>query len=225
MRMDESNTPKFNWKSQLKAIPPLSLRTDLTGLTFSGGPLYSCVWRALEDRSILWWQAVAPLNSQEFFAGWAVCRDLRFPWRQHHPNLSIPGCVSRGGDLRKGPFPSYPQSQMFPAVPSGEPSYRSLLLVNKGPMLLTFSQAPNSSSDITLRPSSGLVAPGAHQVFLISTYPKGTSWKQHIFYLQFNFYPQYLKVGSRDGEAGSLGLNIFRVPTKVVCGCGWGTFL
>lgn len=114
---------------------------------------------------------------------------------------------------------------MFPAVSSGEPSYRSLLLVNKGPMLLTFSLAPNSSSDLTLRPSSGLVAPGAHQVFLISTYPKGTSWKQHIFYLQFNFYPQYLKVGSRDGEAGSLGLNIFRVPTKVVCGCGWGTFL
>lgn len=89
---------------------------------------------------------------------------------------------------------------MFPAVSSGEPSYRSLLLVNKGPMLLTFSLAPNSSSDITLRPPSGLVAPEAHQVFLISTCPKGTSWKQHIFYLQFNFYPQYLKVGGGGGE-------------------------
>lgn len=123
---------------------------------------------------------------------------------------------------------------MFPAVSAGEPSYRSLLLVNKGPMLLTFSLTPNSSSDITLRPSSGLVAPGAHQVFLISTYPKGTSWKQHIFYLQFNFYPQYLKVGGGDREARSLGHNLglvffkitfFRVPAKVAGGWGWGTFL
>lgn len=34
MRMDESNSPKFNWKSQLKAIPPLTLKTGLSGLTF-----------------------------------------------------------------------------------------------------------------------------------------------------------------------------------------------
>lgn len=32
--MDESNSPKFNWKSQLKAIPPLTLKTGLSGLTF-----------------------------------------------------------------------------------------------------------------------------------------------------------------------------------------------
>ncbi|XP_049985575.1 cilia- and flagella-associated protein 65 isoform X1 [Alexandromys fortis] len=113
--------------------------------------------------------------------------------------------------------------KMFPAVSSGEPSYRSLLLVNEGPMLLTFSQAPNSSSDITLRPSSGLVAPGAHQVFLISTYPKGTSWKQHIFYLQFNFYPQYLKEVSMQSREEPLQLKldthkcIFFKPTWVGC--------
>lgn len=71
-------------------------------------------------------------------------------------------------------------------------------------MLLTFSLAPNSSPDMTLKPSSGLIAPGAHQVLLISTYPKGTSWKQHIFYLKFNFYSQYLKVGGRDRGTGSL---------------------
>ncbi|XP_035294734.1 cilia- and flagella-associated protein 65 isoform X2 [Cricetulus griseus] len=113
--------------------------------------------------------------------------------------------------------------KMFPAVSAGEPSYRSLLLVNKGPMLLTFSLTPNSSSDITLRPSSGLVAPGAHQVFLISTYPKGTSWKQHIFYLQFNFYPQYLKEVSMQSREEPLQLkldtckSIFFKPTWVGC--------
>ncbi|XP_071475534.1 cilia- and flagella-associated protein 65 [Marmota flaviventris] len=113
--------------------------------------------------------------------------------------------------------------KLFPAVSSGEPSYRSLLLVNKGSLLLIFSLAPKSSSDITLRPASGLVAPGAHQIFLISTYPKGTSWKQHIFYLQFNFYPQYLKEVSMQSREEPLQLkldtyrSVFFKPTWVGC--------
>ncbi|XP_051010503.1 cilia- and flagella-associated protein 65 [Acomys russatus] len=113
--------------------------------------------------------------------------------------------------------------KMFPAVSSGKPTYGSLLLVNKGSMLLIFSLAPNSSSDITLKPSCGLVAPGAHQVLLISTYPKGTSWKQHIFYLQFNFYPQYLKELSIQSREEPLQLkldtfkSIFFKPTCVGC--------
>lgn len=104
------------------------------------------------------------------------------------------GCI----DLSMGPSSLAPQ--LFPAVSPGEPSYRSLLLINKGSMLLTFNLAPQSSPDISLRPSSGLVAPGAHQIFLICTYPKGNSWRQHVFYLQFNLCPQYLQVGGRDGD-------------------------
>ncbi|XP_060224626.1 cilia- and flagella-associated protein 65 [Meriones unguiculatus] len=111
----------------------------------------------------------------------------------------------------------------FPAVSSGKPTYRSLLLVNKGSMMLTFSLAPNSSLDISLRPASGLIAPGAHQVFLINTYPKGTSWKQHVFYLQFNFYPQYVKEVSMQSREEPLQLkldtykSIFFKPTWVGC--------
>ena len=116
-------------------------------------------------------------------------------------HTDFPECVcGEGGwaghvDLSMRPSSLAPQ--LFPAVSPSEPSYRSLLLINKGSMLLTFNLAPRSSSDVSLRPSSGLVPPGAHQIFLISTYPKGTSWKQHVFYLQFNFCPQYLKVGGR----------------------------
>lgn len=105
-------------------------------------------------------------------------------------------------DLSLGPPSLAPQ--LFPAVSPGEPSYRSLLLTNKGSLLLTFNLAPNSSSDVSLLPTSGLVAPGAHQIFLICTYPKGNSWKQHTFYLQFNFCPQYLKVGA-GAEGWGLG--------------------
>lgn len=96
--------------------------------------------------------------------------------------------------------PSSLTPQLFPAVSPSEPSYRSLLLINKGSMLLTYSLAPKSSLDISLRPRSGLLGPGAHKILLTYTYPKGNSWKQHIFYLQFNSCPQYLKVGggSRD---------------------------
>ncbi|XP_006496055.1 cilia- and flagella-associated protein 65 isoform X4 [Mus musculus] len=121
------------------------------------------------------------------------------------------------------PHYSLDSPQTFPAVSPGKPSYRSLFLVNKGSMLMTFSLAPNSSSDITLRPSSGLIGPGAHQVFLISTYPKGTSWRQHIFYLNFNFYPQYLKEVSMQSREEPLDLkldthkSIYFKPTWVGC--------
>lgn len=115
-------------------------------------------------------------------------------------HVDLPECVSGVGghaDLSMGPSSLAPQ--LFPAVSPREPSYCSLLLTNKGSMLLLFHLAPRSSSDISLRPSSGLVAPGAHQIFLICTYPRGHSWKQHTFYLQFNFCLQYLKVGGRGG--------------------------
>lgn len=103
--------------------------------------------------------------------------------------------VGRPVDLSLRPSSLAPQ--LFPAVSPSEASYRSLLLTNKGSLMLTFNLAPKSSPDITLRPSSGLLAPGAHQIFLICTYPKGNAWKQHVFYFQFNFCPQYLKVGGR----------------------------
>lgn len=98
--------------------------------------------------------------------------------------------------------PSSLATQLFPAVSPSEASYRSLLLTNKGSLMLTFNLALKSSPDISLRPSSGLLAPGAHQIFLICTYPKGNAWKQHIFYFQFNFCPQYLKVGVKSRGLG-----------------------
>ncbi|KAM8900796.1 cilia- and flagella-associated protein 65 isoform 3-T7 [Lycaon pictus] len=113
--------------------------------------------------------------------------------------------------------------KLFPAVSSNEPSYRSLLLINKGSMMLTFNLAPQSSSDISLRPSSGLVAPKAHQILFVCTYPKGNSWKQHIFYLQFNFCPQYLKEVIMQSREEPLQLkldtcrSVFFKPTWVGC--------
>ncbi|XP_063646851.1 cilia- and flagella-associated protein 65 isoform X1 [Pan troglodytes] len=113
--------------------------------------------------------------------------------------------------------------KLFPAVSSGEPTYRSLLLVNKDCMLLTFSLAPQRGSDVILRPTSGLVAPGAHQIILICTYPEGSSWKQHTFYLQCNASPQYLKEVSMYSREEPLQLkldthkSLYFKPTWVGC--------
>jgi hypothetical protein len=89
-------------------------------------------------------------------------------------------------------------------------------------MLLTFSLVPKTGLDITLRPTLGLIVPGAHQIFLVSTCPKGTSWKQHIFYLQFNFYPQYRQVGNKGRRAESLGVghNLGLLFSKSYSGVG-----
>ncbi|XP_035161653.2 cilia- and flagella-associated protein 65 isoform X5 [Callithrix jacchus] len=113
--------------------------------------------------------------------------------------------------------------KLFPAVSSGEPTYRSLLLVNTDSMLLTFSLAPQRGSDIILRPTSGLVTPGAHQIFLICTYPKGSSWKQHAFHLQCNASPQYLQEVSMYSREEPLQLkldthkSLYFKPTWVGC--------
>ncbi|XP_027821002.2 cilia- and flagella-associated protein 65 isoform X5 [Ovis aries] len=113
--------------------------------------------------------------------------------------------------------------KLFPAVSPSEPSYRSLLLVNKGSMLLTYSLAPKSSLDISLRPRSGLLGPGAHKVLLTYTYPQGSSWKQHVFYLQFNSCPQYLKEVTMQSREEPLQLkldtckSVFFKPTWVGC--------
>lgn len=133
---------------------------------------------------------------------WPLCPKSR-SHLQERPWWPWPGVAIRARGLPSSCLLHPACPQLFPAVPSGEPSYRSLLLVNKGLMLLTFNLAPSSSSsDIALRPTSGLVAPGAHQISLICAYPKGTSWKQHNFYLQLNSCLQYLRVGGGGGTPG-----------------------
>ncbi|XP_075386330.1 cilia- and flagella-associated protein 65 [Tenrec ecaudatus] len=111
--------------------------------------------------------------------------------------------------------------KLFPAVPAGEPSCRSLLLVNKGSMLLTFNLESKRSPDIMLRPTSGLVAPGGHQIILVCTYPKGNFWTEHIFHMLFNACSQYLQEVHMQSREEPLQLdtckNIFFKPTSVGC--------
>ncbi|XP_012401795.1 cilia- and flagella-associated protein 65 isoform X1 [Sarcophilus harrisii] len=96
---------------------------------------------------------------------------------------------------REHNFPRYTLDvpKLFPAVSSKSTSYRTLLLCNSGSLMFTFNLMPNSSPDITFRPSTGFLLPGACQVFLLSTCPKGVPWKQHPLTLQFNFCPKYIK--------------------------------
>ncbi|XP_074047437.1 cilia- and flagella-associated protein 65 isoform X2 [Macrotis lagotis] len=92
-------------------------------------------------------------------------------------------------------FPQYilRVPKLFPAVSSNNMSYRTLLLCNRGSLMFTFNLMPNSSPDVTFRPTAGFILPEACQIFLLSTCPKGVTWKQHLFTLQFNFCPMYMK--------------------------------
>uniref|UniRef100_F6XEM4 Cilia and flagella associated protein 65 n=1 Tax=Monodelphis domestica TaxID=13616 RepID=F6XEM4_MONDO len=83
--------------------------------------------------------------------------------------------------------------QLFPAVSSKCTSYRTLLLFNSGSLMLSFEFLPSSSPEITVRPTSGYLLPGAYQIFLLSIIPKGFTWKQLELALQFNFCPKYIK--------------------------------
>ncbi|XP_043852035.1 cilia- and flagella-associated protein 65 [Dromiciops gliroides] len=96
---------------------------------------------------------------------------------------------------REHNFPRYTLDvpKLFPAVSSNNTSYRTLLLCNSGSLMFVFDLMPNSSPDVTLRPTSGFILPGACQIFLLSTCPKGIPWKQHSLSLQFNFCPKYVK--------------------------------
>uniref|UniRef100_A0A5F8G2F4 Cilia and flagella associated protein 65 n=1 Tax=Monodelphis domestica TaxID=13616 RepID=A0A5F8G2F4_MONDO len=92
-------------------------------------------------------------------------------------------------------FPRYTLDvpKLFPAVSSKCTSYRTLLLFNSGSLMLSFEFLPSSSPEITVRPTSGYLLPGAYQIFLLSIIPKGFTWKQLELALQFNFCPKYIK--------------------------------
>uniref|UniRef100_A0A4X2JWM6 Cilia and flagella associated protein 65 n=1 Tax=Vombatus ursinus TaxID=29139 RepID=A0A4X2JWM6_VOMUR len=96
---------------------------------------------------------------------------------------------------REHNFPHYTLDvpKLFPAVSSNSTSYCTLLLCNSGSLMFTFNLMPNSSQDVTFRPTSGFILPEACQIILLSTHPKDVPWKQHSLTLQFNFCPKYIK--------------------------------
>ncbi|NWW74377.1 CFA65 protein, partial [Climacteris rufus] len=81
----------------------------------------------------------------------------------------------------------------FPPVVPDTDTYCSLLLCNTGTSLITFSVNQTACPSVLVKPSSGHIIPGGHQIFFLSTHPVDTVLQQHVLPLQLNSYPGYTK--------------------------------
>ncbi|XP_071418769.1 cilia- and flagella-associated protein 65 isoform X2 [Pithys albifrons albifrons] len=92
----------------------------------------------------------------------------------------------------------------FPPVVPDTDTYCSMLLSNTGTSLMTFSVNQTVCPSVLVKPSSGHIIPGGHQIFFLSTHPVSTVSQQHILPLQLNSYPGYTKEISLQSCAESL---------------------
>ncbi|NXF11617.1 CFA65 protein, partial [Smithornis capensis] len=81
----------------------------------------------------------------------------------------------------------------FPPVVPDTDTYCSMLLSNTGTSLITFSVDQTACPSVLVKPSSGHITPGGHQIFFLSTHPVNIVSQRHILPLQLNSYPGYTK--------------------------------
>ncbi|XP_062482789.1 cilia- and flagella-associated protein 65 isoform X1 [Pezoporus occidentalis] len=81
----------------------------------------------------------------------------------------------------------------FPPVAPNTDTYCSMLLLNTGTSLITFSVNQAACPSLLVKPCSGYIIPGGHQIFFLSTHPVNTLSQQHILPLQLNSHPGYTK--------------------------------
>ncbi|KAM9235259.1 cilia- and flagella-associated protein 65 [Leptosomus discolor] len=83
--------------------------------------------------------------------------------------------------------------KMFPPVAPNADTYCSMLLLNTGTSLITFGVNQAACPSVLVKPCSGHIIPGGHQIFFLSTRPVNTVLEHHVLPLQLNSYPGYTK--------------------------------
>ncbi|NWH37950.1 CFA65 protein, partial [Chloropsis hardwickii] len=81
----------------------------------------------------------------------------------------------------------------FPPVVCDTDTYCSMLLSNTSTSLITFSVNQTACPSVLVKPSSGYIIPGGHQIFFLSTHPVNTVLQQHVLPLELNSYLEYTK--------------------------------
>ncbi|NWR42974.1 CFA65 protein, partial [Regulus satrapa] len=81
----------------------------------------------------------------------------------------------------------------FPPVVCDTDTYCSMLLSNTSTSLITFNVNQTAGPSVLVKPSSGHIIPGGHQIFFLSTHPVNTVLQQHVLPLELNSYPSYTK--------------------------------
>ncbi|XP_061465321.1 cilia- and flagella-associated protein 65 isoform X2 [Rhineura floridana] len=98
--------------------------------------------------------------------------------------------------------------KVFPPVCPNTTTYRSMLLCNVGSSAISFSISREKCPAVLVKPSCGYIAPGSHQIFLLSTCPVETSIQQHILSLHFNFWPSFTQEIPLQSSAEPLVLHL-----------------
>ncbi|NXP82591.1 CFA65 protein, partial [Ramphastos sulfuratus] len=81
----------------------------------------------------------------------------------------------------------------FPAVAPNTDTYCSMLLSNTGTAPITFSVNQAACPSVLVKPCSGHIIPGCHQIFFLCTHPVDTVSQQLVLPLQLNSFPEYTK--------------------------------
>ncbi|KAM9305712.1 cilia- and flagella-associated protein 65 [Gastrophryne carolinensis] len=76
---------------------------------------------------------------------------------------------------------------VFPPVKQDGHTHRSLLLQNTGSTIMTYVTDRNSCHHMQVKPASGHVMPGSHQVLLVRSSPHETDLRRNVLSLQLNY--------------------------------------
>ncbi|XP_069588849.1 cilia- and flagella-associated protein 65 isoform X1 [Ranitomeya imitator] len=80
---------------------------------------------------------------------------------------------------------------LFPPAKSDDHTHRTLLLQNTGPTVMTYVIDENSCPEVQVKPRSGRLDPGSHQILLARTSPREGGLVRHTVPLQLNCSPDY----------------------------------
>ncbi|KAM4626898.1 cilia- and flagella-associated protein 65 [Discoglossus pictus] len=135
----------------------------------------------------------------EGFIFYKVLRDYR---NVEDVTLCPPWCITlraKGHTFEPGHkhfFPSYlldsPQA-IFPPVKENYHTQVTLRLQNTGSLVLTYQMDQETCPSIQVKPASGSVTPGSHQILLLRTTPSDTSLSRHCLPLKLNYSTEYTK--------------------------------
>ncbi|NXF92889.1 CFA65 protein, partial [Eubucco bourcierii] len=81
----------------------------------------------------------------------------------------------------------------FPPVAPNTDTYCSMLLSNTGTAPITFGVNQAACPSILVKPCSGHIIPGCHQIFFLCTHPVDIVSQQLVLPLQLNSFPEYTK--------------------------------
>ncbi|XP_053327812.1 cilia- and flagella-associated protein 65 [Spea bombifrons] len=133
----------------------------------------------------------------EGFIFYKVLRDYR---NVEDATMCLPWCITlhaRGHTFERGHQHFVPSCTLdcpravFPPVKQNGQAQRTLLIQNTGPLPLAYAIDQTSCPSAQVKPASGQIPSGSHQILLLRTSPTQAGLTRHQLPLQLNFSPDF----------------------------------